>query len=341
MTFVYPFPNEPNLAAAARTLPRGLGFGHMGKHPPMAADVFRHEATFYEGADGFATAVVPFIAGQIATGAVVLVMADPERTGTIRAALGPETPSLRFEDPDALGRNPGRLIPRWTDFAATADQRPLVGVGALRYSATPAEQVEFELHEALLNVAFANGTGWRLVCPFDIEQNPDAAREARRSHPAILEGERISESPTYLGVGAAALTMSEPLPKPPSGATELAFEQADLPEVRAFLRDHIQGSDPAPMHAADLVLAAHEAATNCLRHGGGWGRVLIWREGSTLLCEVEGNGLITDPLVGRRRPDARRGGGLGLWIVHQVCDLVQIRSGPNGTVVRMHMQLAA
>src|SRR5689334_17476811 len=207
----------------------------MGKHPPMAANVFRHEATFYEGAEGFATAVVPFIASQIATGAVVLVMADPERTATIRAALGPQPPSLQFEDADALGRNPGRLIPRWSDFAATADRRPLVGVGALRYSTTPAEQVEFELHEALLNVAFANGTGWRLVCPFDIEQNPDAANEARRTHPAILDGDRISESPSYLGVGAAALTLGEPLPKAPSGAAEYSFDRADLPDVRTFL----------------------------------------------------------------------------------------------------------
>ena len=46
---------------------------------------------------------------------------------------------------------------------------------------------------------------------------------------------------------------------------------------------------------------------------------------------------IADPLVGRRRaaPDAPT--GRGVWIAHQTCDLVQLRSGADGTVVRMHM----
>jgi hypothetical protein len=29
-----------------------------------------------------------------------------------------------------------------------------------------------------------------------------------------------------------------------------------------------------------------------------------------------------------------------VWIAHQVCDLVQLRSGPQGTVVRLFMQTA-
>jgi anti-sigma regulatory factor (Ser/Thr protein kinase) len=28
-------------------------------------------------------------------------------------------------------------------------------------------------------------------------------------------------------------------------------------------------------------------------------------------------------------------GGRGLWLANQLCDLVQIRSGENGTVVRL------
>jgi hypothetical protein len=40
------------------------------------------------------------------------------------------------------------------------------------------------------------------------------------------------------------------------------------------------------------------------------------------------------------RPDrAAPGGGRGLWVVHQVCDLAQIRSGPAGTTIRVHMRL--
>ena len=44
------------------------------------------------------------------------------------------------------------------------------------------------------------------------------------------------------------------------------------------------------------------------------------------------------PLAGRRRP-ADATGGHGLWIVYQVCDLVELTSDANGTTVRMHMAL--
>jgi anti-sigma regulatory factor (Ser/Thr protein kinase) len=303
---------------------------------------FRHEAIFYEGLDGFEEGILPFIASEVGSGADVLVMTDPGRTSLIRRRLGRAWPSLRFEDPRALGTNPARLMPRWTEFAADAENsdRPLVGVGALRYERTPAERIECELHEALLNVAFADGSPWRLVCPYDVSVDAEAPREARRSHPAVIEGDRVVPSATYLGVGAAALTMGEPLPKPPAGAPDLPFERADLPGVRSFLLAHLTGNGLPSSRVDDSLLAAHEAATNCIRYGGGAGHVRVWGEDARVICEVAGNGLITDPLVGRRRPDPRRGSGMGLWIVNQVCDLVQVRSGPEGTVVRMHMSLA-
>ena len=32
-------------------------------------------------------------------------------------------------------------------------------------------------------------------------------------------------------------------------------------------------------------------------------------------------------------------GGQGLWVVNQVCDLVELRSGRTGTTVRLQMRL--
>ena len=32
--------------------------------------------------------------------------------------------------------------------------------------------------------------------------------------------------------------------------------------------------------------------------------------------------------------------GHGLWLANQVCDLVQVRSFPTGTVVRLHLRLS-
>ena len=100
-----------------------------------------------------------------------------------------------------------------------------------------------------------------------------------------------------------------------------------------------RGAGFAGARAADLVLAVDELATNTLRYTRGEGVVRIWREDATLLVEVADDGHIADPLAGRDCPPATDLGGRGLYLVNQLCDLVQLRSSPEGSVVRLHMQL--
>ena len=87
------------------------------------------------------------------------------------------------------------------------------------------------------------------------------------------------------------------------------------------------------------MLCVNEIAANSLLHGGGSGVLRVWAEPSTLICEVADSGTIADPLVGRQSPSLERVGGRGLWLANQLCDLVQIRSGAAGTVVRLHVRL--
>jgi hypothetical protein len=49
--------------------------------------------------------------------------------------------------------------------------------------------------------------------------------------------------------------------------------------------------------------------------------------------------VIDDPLAGRERPAGLHDGGRGLWMVNHLCDLVQVRSSPAGTVVRLRLDL--
>ena len=56
-----------------------------------------------------------------------------------------------------------------------------------------------------------------------------------------------------------------------------------------------------------------------------------------VIGEVEDGGTITDPLAGRRRPAPGSTSGFGLWLAHQVCDLVQVRSTADGTLVRLRV----
>jgi hypothetical protein len=80
-------------------------------------------------------------------------------------------------------------------------------------------------------------------------------------------------------------------------------------------------------------------ATNSLLHGGGRGVLRTWTHDGTFFCEVSDGGRIRDPLAGRALPSDLLDGGRGLWIVNHLCDLVQVRSSPAGSVVRLHMGL--
>jgi anti-sigma regulatory factor (Ser/Thr protein kinase) len=70
------------------------------------------------------------------------------------------------------------------------------------------------------------------------------------------------------------------------------------------------------------------------------GRLQLWTDGGNLVCEVADAGHISDPLVGRRRPGDRQLHGRGLWLVQQLCDLVQVRTEPGATVVRVQVPLS-
>jgi anti-sigma regulatory factor (Ser/Thr protein kinase) len=88
----------------------------------------------------------------------------------------------------------------------------------------------------------------------------------------------------------------------------------------------------------DLLLAV---ATNSVLHGGGSGRARLWADEQEIVCEFIDAGHFRRPLVGRELPSKDQASGRGLWMVNQLCDLVQIRSTPGQTVVRLHKWIGA
>jgi anti-sigma regulatory factor (Ser/Thr protein kinase) len=133
-------------------------------------------------------------------------------------------------------------------------------------------------------------------------------------------------------------TCSPPLTAPPSDAIFLTY-RTNLSQVRALVLKHATAAGLTGARASDLVLAVSEVAANTLRHTGSPGTLDIWHDHDEVVCEVRDSGTITDPLAGRRMPPPAAPGGHGLWLVHQICDLVELRSGPGGTTMRMHMAL--
>ena len=88
------------------------------------------------------------------------------------------------------------------------------------------------------------------------------------------------------------------------------------------------------------MLGAAALANNTVRYGCGSGLIRFCSKGETECFEVADSGHIADPIAGRSHPSYEQLDGRGLWLVNQVCDLVQIRSSEAGTVVRLSMRVA-
>jgi anti-sigma regulatory factor (Ser/Thr protein kinase) len=303
---------------------------------------FSHEVVFYAGSADFPARTAGFVREGVAAGEPVLVMVTADKIELLRAELREVGDSVCFADMGEAGRNPGRIISAWADFAAEhlAEGRPLRGIGEPIWAGrSPDEVVECQHHESLLNLAFGEADGFRLLCPYDTTALPsDVIDEARRSHPLILEGEALRECRSYREPDPDG-PPARPLPPPRGPSQEMVFRQTDLKRVRTFVSRHAADAGLPAERSEDLVVAVNEAATNSVRHGGGGGLFRIWRDPGELVCEIRDAGRIDEPLVGRRRPEIGAAGGHGLWIAHQMCDLVQVRSRRNGTVVRLRMRL--
>ena len=305
-------------------------------------DAFSHEALLYAGPDEFVDATLPFLHDGLEADEPMLVVVSADKIAMLRAELGGDADRVQFGDMDEIGTNPARIIPAWRDFvdAQSSTGRAFRGIGEPIWAErSSAELAECQRHEALLNLAFAESGSWRLLCPYDTTTLPgDVLEEAHRSHPVIVDRDEERRSGTYRDLDEVAAPFDWPLTDPPPAAEAIAFADGALSRVRAFVRRHANGAGLGPERAADFVLAVNEVATNSIRHGGGHGTLRVWTDADTLIGEVSDRGLIDQPLVDRRAPALGSENHRGLWIANQLCELVQIRSFPTGSVVRLHMR---
>ena len=299
---------------------------------------FQHEALLYPGESAFTDVVVPFVQSGLDNEEAVLVVTSPPKIDALKAALGGRAASVEFQDMGRVGANPALIIPAWRRFVDDHSNTRMRGVGEpISAARSGAELVECQLHEALLNVAFAGVNGFRLACPYDTESLlPDVLEEAARSHP-YLTRQGVTEASS--GYASEVAGFRSPLPAPPAGAEAVIFGAGDHRAVRRWLASRLSELGMTPARSEEMVLAVHEAVVNSMMHGAGNGWVRLWREEQKVVCDVEDLGWIDDPLIGRKEPDVITPQGRGLWLANHLCDLVQIRSLYSGTVVRLHKAL--
>jgi anti-sigma regulatory factor (Ser/Thr protein kinase) len=302
---------------------------------------FHHEAVLYTDSDQYVAGTVPEVRAALAADGVALAAVREDKRRLLEDALGSDGDAIRFVDMQELGRNPACIIPAWREFLVAAGSGPVVGIGEPVWPGrSDAELVECSRHEGLLNLAFEGGRPWRLLCPYDSAALPaDVLADAHRNHPHVARDGVSAHSHSYPGA-QAVLAREDVLPEPEPWPAELEFGREDLVLVRQFVAARARPAGFAGGRLNDLVLAVHELATNSLRHAGGGGLLRVWQTDAAFYCESRDHGRIADPLAGRERAPELLGGGRGLWIVSHLCDLVQVRSSPGGTVVRVQMALS-
>jgi anti-sigma regulatory factor (Ser/Thr protein kinase) len=123
----------------------------------------------------------------------------------------------------------------------------------------------------------------------------------------------------------------------PAAVTGLdqSFDAGGLYALRAAVAAHASAMGLDDVRLGGLMVVASELATNAIRHGGGTGRLRLWREGETLHCQVSDSGPgIADPeTVGTTRVPLSADNGRGIWIVRQISDRVEITTGTTGTTI--------
>jgi anti-sigma regulatory factor (Ser/Thr protein kinase) len=307
--------------------------------PDSSGEGFSHLALFYSSPQEYLAVLLAHLRMSLDRAEPTFVAVSAPKAELLRQGLNGGSGKALFADMAEFGRNPARIIPGVRAFIDDHPGQRVSYVGEPIWPArSAAEILEANKHEALINLAFS-GVAATILCPYDTTALPTSVvASARRTHPALLQRGQRRASAEYLEAARIPAEWERPLPPLPPDAEGLTYS-TDLRAVRSLVSSCAARAGATEDLAADLVLAVGEVAANTLRHTGGSGTLHVWHTRAEILCQIDDQGQIADPLVGRLRPAADAPRGHGLWLVNQICDLVELRSGPAGTSIRLHMSL--
>ncbi len=334
---------------------RSVTVGTAASGPSEPSGGYRHEALLFRGSDGFLTAVGPFLQEGIDNGETVILALPPERLALLRDAFpevqqvpsGPDRSVVA--DGSALtwaltGAAAGRLVPSWQRFAQHWDGRPVRGVTEPMWcTRRQAEREECLLAEAMLNLAVPATVPLWLACGYDVDAVPgDVLDETFRSHSLVLDTSTSTGTTTYTGAHHVAAVFERALATPVEPVRRLVVRPGNGAEVGDWVRRWATGWGLGHVRAGRLAGALRQLGQACLAEGGVDAAVLLlWQDGHALVGQLtaadprDADGGRTTPLAPHEllAPDSPLGSAVAR--ADDCCDLVQVRSNPDGTVVRV------
>ena len=132
------------------------------------------------------------------------------------------------------------------------------------------------------------------------------------------------------------------MPSPEATLLERLVRRVDISALRADVRREALACSLTGRRLSDFLVAVNEIVANAVVHGGGSGRLRLWRQGDDLLCEVTDNGPGFDhDRIRGPRPGPLAPGGRGLWLAEMLVDALSISDRSTGTTVRLRITCAA
>jgi anti-sigma regulatory factor (Ser/Thr protein kinase) len=300
-----------------------------------------HAALAYRSPAEFAAGVLSYLEADAAIdGAPIFVAARPDLLDAVRSDLADAGRTAALADLTLAGADPGRMLGAIRLFAASHPGRRVHCIQEWAWPGQPGLREAIRV-ESLIDLALARSPA-HVLCGYDASLGAAVLADAECTHPVLVQDGKFVPSVSYRDDAATRWQERDPLPAAPRDAATMPFRD-DQAAVRAFTARQARSAGLAPEGVADLLIAVGELAANTLAHTTGHGTLTVWANTEEIICEVRDSGWIADPLAGTLRPDPDSGtGGRGLWVVHQVCDLVEARSSANaGTTTRVHMNLSA
>jgi anti-sigma regulatory factor (Ser/Thr protein kinase) len=298
---------------------------------------FVHEALLYHNVAEFDAAMQAFLQEAADAREPVLLALPGPHLQRAREVLGEAMADTRCEDLAQVARNPGCLLEMIEEWVASHDGRARVVSEVVWPGRSHAQAVEALRHEALVNHALA-GTNATIMTPFDAGQlDADILAGVEMTHPTVVEGGRRRAGSAYTDPLSTAFGELWPLEDPPGPVSEHPLK-GSLMELRRGIAEDPALAFLSAERRSDLVFAVNEATSNAVRHGDATCMTRIWHDGDEVVTEVYSPSRTDDVMVGHRRPGADALQGRGLWLINQICDLVELRSGSSGMTLRMHVR---
>ncbi|MFE9749015.1 anti-sigma factor RsbA family regulatory protein [Saccharothrix saharensis] len=307
--------------------------------PPLGR--FVHPAVFYASDEEYLGLLVPFVVEGLEQGHPVAASVPARRLRLLREGLGSAADDVLLLDMEVEGRNPGRIIP--AVLRRFADRHPdkhvrIIGE-PIWAGRTDAEYPACAQHEALINLAFAD-RDVTIACPYDTASlDEHVVIDALATHPLVWETGRRYDSDHY-APGAVVDRYNQPFDVVPDAVTLKVTTPAGIRDARRFATEQAGRLGLPDVRTADLALITTELVVNSVRHAGGTCLLSIWQDGTHLVCSVQDDGHLTDPLAGRRSATVDQDGGRGLLVVNQLADLVRVHTTPKGTTTHVFLRIA-